>query len=115
MEVAVEFLQVVLRKRREEDDIERLKDMGCMRGEDGQEDSIAIAKIYKIGGKVAAVVVEDEKSVIATRFRFRMAVEHLFEPGKPEVIVRPACGRVSKENLVFADLYVVNPARLNPG
>lgn len=48
------------------------------------------------------------------RFGCSMAVEHLFEPGKPKIIVRTASGRVRDENWMFADLYVVNPARLNP-
>jgi hypothetical protein len=64
---------------------------------------------------VAAVAVKDEKSPSASRFRLRTAIEHLFKPGKAEVVVCPACWRVREKNLVFSDLYVVNPARLNPG
>ena len=81
VEVAVKFLRVVLRKQREEDDIKRLKAIGCMRGEDSQKDSITVAKIYKVGGKVATVAVKDKKSVIATRFLLREALEDLFKPG----------------------------------
>ena len=56
------------------------------------------------------------KSVVTwlPRFGCSMAVEHLFEPRKPKIIVRTASGRVKDGSRMFADLYVVNPARLNP-
>jgi hypothetical protein len=35
VEVAIEFLRVVLRKRRKQNDVERLKAVSSMRGDDG--------------------------------------------------------------------------------
>jgi hypothetical protein len=45
LEVVVEFLGVVRRKRRKEDRIKRLEVVDCVRGKDGEEGSIAVAKI----------------------------------------------------------------------
>jgi hypothetical protein len=85
-----------------------------MRRKDSEKDAIGVAKVYKIGREVAAAVVKDQKSPSSSCSRSGMTVEHFFELGKPEIIVRPSRRRVSKENLVLFGLYVVNPARLNP-
>ena len=61
------------------------------------------------------MAVKDQKTPPDARFRFSIAVEHLFKLGKPEIIVRPSRGRVGDENLVLFGLYVVNAARLKPG
>jgi hypothetical protein len=90
LKVAVEFLRVVLRERREEDHIERLEAVGSVRGEDGEEDAIAVAKIYEISRYMAAMAVKDEKPVAAARFLLRIALEHLFKPGQSYVIVAPS-------------------------
>jgi hypothetical protein len=51
-----------------------------MRWKDGQEDAVAVAKIYKIGREMAAVAVKDEKSVTASRFLLREALKYLLKP-----------------------------------
>jgi hypothetical protein len=51
-----------------------------MRWKDDEEDSIAIAKIYKICRDMAAVAVKDEKPVIATRFLLREAIKYRLKP-----------------------------------
>ena len=64
---------------------------------------------------MAAVAVEQQKTPSTARFCFSIAIEHLGEPGKPKIVVRPSRRRVGDENLVLLGLVVVNPARLNPG
>ena len=81
---------VVLRKRRKEDHIKRLEAVGCVRGKDGEKDSIAVAKIYEIGRYMTAVAIKDEEPVIAARFLLRVALEHLFKPGQSYVIIGPS-------------------------
>ena len=48
-----------------------------MRWKDGQEDGVAVAKIYEIGREMTAVAVKDEKSVTASRFLLREALNYL--------------------------------------
>jgi hypothetical protein len=92
VEVAIKFPRIFGRKRREKDNIQRLETVGCMRGKDGEEDLVAVAKIYKIAGYMAAVAVEDEKSVSSSRFLLREALKDLFEPGHPKLVVTPSLG-----------------------
>jgi hypothetical protein len=61
-----------------------------MRGKDGEEDAIGVAKIHKIGREMAAVAVEDEKSVSSSRFLLREALKNLFKPGHPKLVVSPS-------------------------
>lgn len=61
-----------------------------MRWKDREQDAIGVVKVDKIGRYMAAVAVKDQKSPSASCFRFRIAVEHLFEPGKPELVIRPS-------------------------
>jgi hypothetical protein len=51
-----------------------------MRWKDGEENAVAVAKIYKIGREMAAVAVKDEKSVTASRFLLREALKYLLKP-----------------------------------
>ena len=90
MEVGVKFLRIISRKRREQHHVERLKTVGGMRGKDGEEDLVAVAEIYEIAREMAAVAVEDEKSILPSCFLLREALEDLFEPSYPELIVTPS-------------------------
>jgi hypothetical protein len=63
-----------------------------MRGKDSQDDAIAVAKIYKISREVAAVAVEDQKSVTSSRFVFREALKDLFKLCQTYVIITPSRG-----------------------
>lgn len=71
----------MLRERRENDDIERLETVGCVRGKHGQKDSMAVAKLDKFARYVAAITVDDEETVIATCGVLRTALKHVLKPG----------------------------------
>jgi len=88
--MAIKFRRVVLRQRRGDDDIKRLETVGCVRGKQRQEDSMAVAKLDKCARYVAAVAVKDEETVIASCFRSREALEYIREPGQSNLIVSPA-------------------------
>jgi hypothetical protein len=61
-----------------------------MRWKDGLEDAVAVAKIYEIGREMAAVAVKDQKSVAASRFLLREALEYLLKPCQTYVVVAPS-------------------------
>jgi hypothetical protein len=90
MEMSVKFPRVVGRKRREQDDVERLETVGCVRWKHSEEDLVGVAKVYKTRRDVAAVAVEDQKSPSPSRTLLREAIKDLGKPGKPEVVVRPS-------------------------
>ena len=89
--------------------------MGRMGRKERQKDSIGVAKVDKIGCYMAAVAVKQQKTPSTARFLFSIAIEHLGEPGKPKIVVRPSRRRMGDENLVLLRHIVVNPARLNAG
>ena len=70
----------MLRKRREDDHIERLETVGCVRGKHRQEDAIGVAKLYKFARYVAAMAVKEEEAVIATRDVLRTAMKDVLKP-----------------------------------
>ena len=60
-----------------------------MRRKDGKQYLVGVAEVYEVARDMAAVAVEDEKPPAPTRFVYREAVEDLFKPGKPELVVNP--------------------------
>ena len=85
-----------------------------MRWKDSKQDAIGVAKLHKFHREVAAVAVEDQKTLSDARFRFCTAMEDLLKPGKSYLIIGPSGGRVRDGKFFVLGHKVVNPARLNP-
>jgi hypothetical protein len=84
----VKLLRVDGRKRREQDDVERLETVGCVRWKHSEEDLVGVTKVYKTCRDVAAVTVEDQKLLSLSPSLVRETIEDLGKLGEPEVVVR---------------------------
>lgn len=59
---------------------------------------------------MAAMPVDDEHPIVALGLLFCLAIEHLFELSKPEVVVTPPRVSCTAKYLVFSNFKISQPA-----